>query len=152
MNVHDLVELCFGGLVEIRMERATRIVHQIIEAILPPTVQRLADIHHESVKCVNVTSIEPKSRCFASHRFDFADECVGLFLIRAISNNDIDSPPCKIHPSVASEPAASTSDDRGYIIHSSNRFVCHRSSFTFCLVLRFVQHDLAICVLYSPHP
>jgi len=52
MHVHDLVELRFGGLVEIRMQRTTRIVHQIFEAISPPTVQRLAHLRHESVKCV----------------------------------------------------------------------------------------------------
>ncbi len=74
MNVHDLVELRFGGLVEIRMERTTCIVHQIVEPISSPTLQRLADIRRESVKCVNVTGIEPKSRCFPFHRFDFADE------------------------------------------------------------------------------
>ena len=74
MNAHDLVELCFGGLVEIRMERATRIVHQLVEPISSPTVQRLADIRHESVKCANVTGIELKPRCFPFHRFDFADE------------------------------------------------------------------------------
>jgi hypothetical protein len=74
MNVHDLVELRFASLVEIRMERTTRIVHQIVETISSPTVQRLTDIRRESVKCVNVTGIELKSRCFPFHRFDFADE------------------------------------------------------------------------------
>src|SRR6266478_251223 len=129
MNVHDLVKLRFGGLVEIRMERTTRIVHQIVELILPPTVQHLADICHESIKCLNVTGFEPQSRCFLFHRFDFADERVGLLLIRAIRKNNIDAPPSKIQRSVASEPAASASDDRHPILHSSNRFLCHRHSF-----------------------
>src|SRR5271168_3316339 len=131
MNVNDLVELRFGGLVEIRMERTTRIVHQIIEPISSPTVKRLADIHHESVKCVNVTGIEPKSRCFPAHRFDFADEGVSLFLIRAISEENIHASSGEIDRRVASEPAAPARNDRDSVFRSSNRFVCHKCSLCF---------------------
>jgi hypothetical protein len=74
MNVHDLVELPFRGFAEIRMKRIAGIVHQIVEAIAASTIQRLADIPRESVKCANAADIELKSRRFPSHHFDFADK------------------------------------------------------------------------------
>ena len=42
-----------------------------------------------SVKGTNITGIEAKSRSFPPHGFDFADETLGLSLIRAVDEDDI---------------------------------------------------------------
>jgi len=105
------------------MQRIARIVYQVVKPLSSPTLQRLADLSHEIVKCTNVTGIQAKSRRLPSYSFGLADETLSFFLIRAIGEEDIDAASRQIDGSVAAKAAASTRDNGDPIRHAFNSFL-----------------------------
>ena len=133
MNVNDLVELRFGRLCKVGVQRIARVVYQEVEPLASPTLQRFADFRNESVKRANIARLKLECGCFPSHRFDFVDETFGFCLVRAISENDVYSAPRKIFRGIAAQATASAGHDGNLIHCSANRFAFHKCSFV-CLV------------------
>jgi hypothetical protein len=103
VDIKNRIELDFCRFLKAGMQRIACIVHEVVKAFPSPTLQCLADFSDESVKRSNVTSVEAKSRRFPPQGFDLADKTLGVLLIRAIGEEDIDATPRKVDGRVAAQ-------------------------------------------------
>jgi hypothetical protein len=64
MNINDVIELHFGGLLEAGMLRIAGVVHEVVEPIPSPALQRLGDIGHKSIEQTDITGVERNPAAF----------------------------------------------------------------------------------------
>jgi hypothetical protein len=122
VNIDHRIEVCLGHFVDVDVLRVAGVVHEVIEAVATPGLQRLADVSNKSIKRANVTGVQGKACRFLPHGFDLANETLGLFLTCAIGEEDVDAASRKIDGGVAAQAAASAGDNSDLICHHLNSF------------------------------